>query len=121
MTGAEYDGAIKALHDRIEAAIDGARRQLIDDAKKLTDMLDGRAEILARHERVSDLVATSSFFSAIPIRLQEDDKPRSVGMCKAGVFVDVDPQMWASGRPQTGECPAGDYILVVALVPRAKP
>lgn len=120
MTGAEYDGAVKALQERADRLVADTRETLAKDAAALVGALEARAGVLARHERTSDLVASSAFFAAVPFRLEQADRPGMVYLENGGGHqaVKLMPDWNNHGQ---GICPPGDYTLVVALIPRPKP
>ena len=121
MTGAEYDGAVRALQVRAEALIEETRRRLAVDAEAVVGALEGRAEVLERHARTSDLVASSAFFSAVPMTLRESDRPDAVVFSQERWQVGLVQNHggWMTDAPAF--CPPGAYVLVVALIPRALP
>ena len=115
MTGAEYDGAVKALQERADKLVADTRETLAKDAAALVGALEARAEVLARHARTSDLVASATFFKAIPVSADEGTyEPDTVG--GAG------RTNWSlyEHASQPRRIPPGNYTLVIALIPRAK-
>ena len=118
MTGSEFDGAVRAIQARAEEIVAKARDELIKDITTLTDAMEGRAEVLHRHERMSDLVASSAYFAAVPITMNEAagiDYVRDTNNHCHGVDCTLRDR-----RSEGVKVPAGEYILVVALVKRAK-
>ena len=122
MTGAEYDGAVKALREQAERLVAETRDKLAKDAAALVGALEAKVEVLERHARTSDLVASAAFFTAVPAVVNDnnDTEPNEVGCIGRGGH-----SLGAYSRQNTSSAnlriPHGHYTLVVALIPRSKP
>ena len=119
MTGAEYDGAVKALQERAEKLVADTRAALAKDATAIIEALEAKADLAERYQSLRHLDRDAVFFRAVPVSLDARQIPYAVLTAGNGNYpINLDPRASAM---EADDVKAGEYYLVTCLVPKVKP